>query len=614
MKKIHSLKITMDSSEQEVFFALNELLKLLEIQIAKEKNDAIFTLVLKRTDSLGATIERSGTKICLQYGSLPALWRAVFTLSKTDFDALDKATIQPQGKHLSAMVDCSRNAVLNVETVKQFVNYLALMGYTRLLLYTEDVYEVENRPYFGYMRGRYSAREIREIDAYCKQFGMELVPCIQTLAHLEGIFRYDFFSDIHDAGNVLLCDEEKTYAFLEDIFCSLEKCFSSKTVHIGMDEAQQMCTGKHRQRYPEAKSKDVYLRHLKCVEEIAERHGFSCIIWGDMAVQFDCIDLSPKTEVVYWDYYFDNETHYEENFKRYQKISNNVSFAGGAYKWIGFAPANHQSFKNSIPALKVCLKERVEHIMLTLWGDDGGEASVYSVMPVVCLFGEYFWGEDEGTVDDSLRRLTGLSQEEWLALDSPNMLYTDNVWRMNNASKYLLYQDVLCGLFDALVKEFYPQEFEKKSAHLFEISQKSPSFDYLFSTMGALCEVLAKKSLLGIKVRKTYQKEDREGLRLLVNKIESSIEGIEIFYQAFEKQWLRENKRQGFEVQQQRIGGLLFRLRCVKSEIEEFLAGKITKIAYLEETLLPIRTDRYHENEQNMLFIEHSKMVTVNRN
>ena len=58
-----------------------------------------------------------------------------------------------------------------------------------LMLYTEDTYEVDNQPYFGYLRGRYSQKELREIDDYAFKHGMELIPAIQTLAHLKSIFR-----------------------------------------------------------------------------------------------------------------------------------------------------------------------------------------------------------------------------------------------------------------------------------------------------------------------------------------------------------------------------------------------------------------------------------------
>ena len=42
------------------------------------------------------------------------------------------------------MLDCSRNAVRTVESVKRFIDELALMGYNQLLFYAEDMYEIKN--------------------------------------------------------------------------------------------------------------------------------------------------------------------------------------------------------------------------------------------------------------------------------------------------------------------------------------------------------------------------------------------------------------------------------------------------------------------------------------
>ena len=82
------------------------------------------------------------------------------------------------------MVDCSRGAVPKVETLKKLIDILSAFGYNYLMLYTEDTYEIDGEPYFGYMRGRYSKKEIEEIDKYCISKGLELRACIQTLAHL----------------------------------------------------------------------------------------------------------------------------------------------------------------------------------------------------------------------------------------------------------------------------------------------------------------------------------------------------------------------------------------------------------------------------------------------
>jgi len=64
------------------------------------------------------------------------------------------------------MIDCSRNGVLKPESVYFFLRNMALMGLNMLQLYTEDTYEIENEPFFGYLRGKYTAKELSAIDDY----------------------------------------------------------------------------------------------------------------------------------------------------------------------------------------------------------------------------------------------------------------------------------------------------------------------------------------------------------------------------------------------------------------------------------------------------------------
>lgn len=73
-----------------------------------------------------------------------------------------------QFKYRCVMIDNSRNAVMNMTTAKKMIDCLAKMGFNSLMLYTEDTYEVDGHPYFGYLRGRYSKEELKELDAYAK--------------------------------------------------------------------------------------------------------------------------------------------------------------------------------------------------------------------------------------------------------------------------------------------------------------------------------------------------------------------------------------------------------------------------------------------------------------
>lgn len=73
------------------------------------------------------------------------------------------------------MIDCSRDAVMTVDKLKNFITILAKFGYDSVQLYTEDTYEIDGEPYFGYMRGRYTKEEIRTLGKFCRKLGVELI-------------------------------------------------------------------------------------------------------------------------------------------------------------------------------------------------------------------------------------------------------------------------------------------------------------------------------------------------------------------------------------------------------------------------------------------------------
>ena len=186
-------------------------------------------------------------------------------------------------ERLGVMIDCSRNAVPNKEGLKRFLDAVSQMGYNTVMLYTEDTYEVENEPYFGYRRGRYSFEELREIDAYAVSLGIEMIPFIQTLAHLNQLTRWRAYRHkIFDIDDILLIDEPRTYELLENIFSSLSKTFSSRRVHLGMDEAHRVGLGKYLDLHGYTDRYALLMKHLNRVCEIAKKYGFELMIWSDM--------------------------------------------------------------------------------------------------------------------------------------------------------------------------------------------------------------------------------------------------------------------------------------------------------------------------------------------
>ena len=283
-------------------------------------------------------------------------------------------------KRFGVMLDMSRNAIMKVEEVKNFVRILSSFGYNTIMLYTEDTYEVENEPYFGYMRGRYTQTELKEIVAYCESLGMEVIPCIQTLAHLNQIFRWPAYSPIRDCDDILLVGEERTYELIENIFKTVKNCFSSQYIHIGMDEAHNVGLGEYLSRNGYEHRSTILQKHLKRVVEIANKYGLKPLIWSDMFYKLATKGwyYAPNAEVteeikalvpsevslVYWDYYNTDKATFDRLITSHQEFNNEIWFAGGAWTWEGFAPHNAYTLKTMSPAMLSANEHGVENIII----------------------------------------------------------------------------------------------------------------------------------------------------------------------------------------------------------------------------------------------------------
>ena len=78
--------------------------------------------------------------------------------------------------HIGSQITKIRRIKNALREATQFYVQLAKMGYNVVMLYTEDTFEVENEPYFGYMRGRYTADEIREMISAGTFIGYDYIP------------------------------------------------------------------------------------------------------------------------------------------------------------------------------------------------------------------------------------------------------------------------------------------------------------------------------------------------------------------------------------------------------------------------------------------------------
>ena len=396
-------------------------------------------------------------RVEIAYHTRPALLRALLyalSLDTGEQDIVEHCAFSEFGM----MFDLSRNAVLRTDTVKRLIRIAAYLGYSFVGLYLEDTIEVEGEPYFGYMRGRLSRKEIKELDDYAALFGISLRPFIQTLAHLNQITRYEEYQKSIDVNDILLPEDSRTEELLRHLIRSVAEAFRSRKINIGMDEAEMLGLGKYLKKHGYRNRQEIMQRHLKKVLEICREYGYTVQMWSDMFFRLagdgayygseekplSEVAVPEEVELGYWDYYSTEEAHYTENIRRHRKLADRVAFVGGAWKWTGFVPHNRYSIEAGKAALGACKKAGISSVTITAWGDDGAEASAFSVLPTLYIDANIAYNSK--MPEEAFQKLSGYSLQEFLLLDEVNP-YCESGETHNNASKYLLYNDPLLGTF-----------------------------------------------------------------------------------------------------------------------------------------------------------------------
>jgi len=512
------------------------------------------------------------------------------------------------------MIDCSRNAVPSVDGLKRFFDTISKMGYNCAMLYTEDTYEVKGEPRFGYKRGRYSVEELKEIDRYAASVGIELIPCIQTLAHLNAIFRWGEYRKIQDIDDILLMEDERTEILLENMFATLSEAISSRKIHIGMDEAHNVGRGKYLDRHGLCDRYEILLRHLNRVCEIARKYGYEPMMWSDMFFRLgnkgeyyldEPIKFSKEiTEkvpadctMVYWDYYSNNATRYDAMIESHKNLSDKVWFAGGSWVWGGFAPHSRYSNVRNALAIPACIRHGVRNVFLTMWGDNGGECPYASALAGLMYAAALAEEMNEAEMKAKFKEITGEEYDAFLELDLPNYIFGENTTvGTANYSKNRLYDDPFLAMLSANTREEVDGSIYADYAARLHTSAKESNteYSYLYESMACLCDVLTVKFNLGNRTRALYAAGDKEGLRMLAeNDYTKTLALLEKFYEAYRKQWYNFNKTYGFEIQDARLGGLERRLKNCKEQLIAYADGEITVIEELKEEIIPIKDGNY---------------------
>ncbi len=558
-------------------------------------------------------VQVSQKKAQVTYNTLAQACRAVGALLGLDAGYEGKWKEQAPFKTLGLMLDCSRNAVMTVAEVKKWLRRMALSGYNMLMLYTEDTYQLPDEPMFGYGRGAYTLQEIQEIDQYAARLGIEVIPCIQTLGHLEQIlkWRHTYWS-VRDTNSVLLVGAEPTYELIAKMLKFWSQAVRSRRIHIGMDETHDLGRGRYMDIYGYRRGFDIFNAHLTRVVELCQAEGLAPMIWSDMYFRMgsktgDYYDMDSQVpadvaaaipaaaQLVYWDYYHTDEAFYREWIRRHRQMGFEPVMASGVWSWGRFVYSHVYTTETAQPCVRACLHEGLKEILFTMWKDDGGEIDFNSTWPGILYAADLSY--NNGQLSERWRtQFAGVCQA--------NLDANLTMARMDAAEHYgeeintrlLLWDDPLLGLYRRSLlahdnwKTFDPAAYYAALAR--DLTAQKPhdgggagNLDFAIQ----LAETLSLKAQVYDQLVRAYANGDKKALIDLCDRaIPALIAAVKRLWELHRKVWMAQNKAFGFEVQCIRYGGLLLRLEEVATRVRQYLSGEIPHIEELDVPVAPL--------------------------
>ncbi len=553
--------------------------------------------------TLRATLDESGAHI--YYAEKCQFYRALgLLLEQIDGGATSlDITENPQFRMNGVMFDMSQgNCAFTPKAMEGIMCRMAVMGLNMLMLYCEDNYEVKEQPYFGYMRPTYSQDDMRRMDDYAYELGIEMIPCIQTLAHMPDALRWDVFYSIRDYEECLLVGEEKTYKFIDDLIRNASAPFRTKKIHIGMDEAWKLGKGQYLEKHGLCDPSELMREHLGRVMEIIRKYDLEPMMWDDMffrvfgdgnyrqtatpVPEHVKSMVPPEMGCVYWDY----SSSSDARFERQLELSDKIIFAGGSWAFLGYGFACDYTLRTSNDALALCRKYGIRDVFMTTWGDNGTEVSQRVNMIGAQLFAENGYSDsmvDEETLRRRFKFCCGGELDDFRLMQdidrTPNAVGIEGE-RWLSASKYLMWQDILTGLADKNIEGVdIAGHYTALAEKLHAAVGRNGEFDAMFRMSALAADVIALKGDMGLRLTAAYREGDKDTLRLIAEvDLPELTRRVNLLRDEHYSLWMADYKPLGWDIVDLRYGGLLARIDSAKRAVTAYLDGKLERIDELE--------------------------------
>jgi hypothetical protein len=282
------------------------------------------------------------------------------------------------------MLDISRDKVPTIETLLAQVNMLAGWKINQLQLYTEHTFAYPDHREVWADASPITGQEILELDAYCRQRYVELVPNQNSFGHMHRWLKFPRYAPLAEVTDGFMTKwgwrpgtfslapvEPGSLELMRGLYDELLPHFTSRLFNVGCDETFDLGQGRSKEACEREGEGRVYLDFLLKIYNEVKARGHTMQFWGDIIVQHpQLIPELPKDAIAL-------EWGYEANHP-FDKLCPQYAASGvpfyvcpGTSSWCSLAGRTDNAIGNLRNAATHGLKHGAIGYLNTDWGDLG---------------------------------------------------------------------------------------------------------------------------------------------------------------------------------------------------------------------------------------------------